>query len=125
MPRTISIKTLLLSVVFLVLAFPSFAAQLSYSCSYYIPASATMPPPTRIPRAMGAAHFLTVPDYTFGAISPSTPGMYDNVSLNNASGPTGNGCSNPINGSSYTVVSATISGGIQGTTQALRRCPRP
>ena len=37
MPRTISIKALLLSVVLSVLSLPSFAAQLSYSCSYYQP----------------------------------------------------------------------------------------
>jgi hypothetical protein len=113
MPRTISIKALLLSVVLSVLSLPSFAAQLSYSCSYYQPPQNGA---TRIPRAGGFAHFLTVSDYSAGNLQPNS-----SISVTLAS--TGNGCTNPYDGTSYTLVSATISGGLQGTAQAFAPLP--
>jgi hypothetical protein len=117
MPKTVSVKTLFLSMAFMLLSFPGFAAQLSYSCSYYQPPTAGA---TRIPRSAGAAHFVTVPQNPpNGGVS----GPLFLVPLNNASGPTGNGCSNPFSGVSYTLVSATIAGGLQGAAQAYAPLP--
>jgi hypothetical protein len=119
MLRWVSIKMLLLSAAFILLSLPSFAAQLSYACAYYQPPAAGA---TRIPRSTQppGAHYVTTPDPTGGGGPIS--GQYG-VTLNNTSGATGNGCMNPYNNVTYSLVSATIAGGLQGLTQAFASLP--
>ena len=106
MPRFAMIKTLLLSAAFNSLSLPSFAAELSYACSYFQPPAAGA---TRIPRSTGAAHFNTTPAFTCCGISGSPA----TVPLSTLT------CATSVNGIDYTLQSAAISGGLQGVAHAF------
>lgn len=103
MQRRISIKTLLAAAIIL-FSLPSFAAPLIYNTDYYRPPAAGA---TRIPRSSNAGAFVTLNSVNAGGIT----GTPHQVTLSANSMMT-------INNLSYVLVSATVSGGLQGVAQA-------
>jgi hypothetical protein len=108
MYRRISIKTLfpaaMLAAPIILFSLPSLAAPLIYNTDYYRPPAAGS---TRIPRSSNAGAFVQLSSVPAGNIS-GTPFQ---VTLSAHS-------TMPINGLSYVLVSATVSGGVEGVAQA-------
>jgi hypothetical protein len=104
----ISIRTLFpaapLAATILSFSLPSLAAPLSYKTDYYRPPAAGA---TRIPRSSNAGAFVTLNSVNAGGIT----GTPHQVTLSANSTMT-------INNLSYVLVSATVSGGLQGVAQA-------
>ncbi len=104
MQRRISIKTLL-AAAFILFALPSLAAPLTYNTDYYRPPAAGA---TRIPRSSNAGAFVQLNNPVSAGGITGTPFQ---VTLSAQSTMT-------INDLLYVLVSATISGGLQGVAQA-------
>ncbi len=101
-----SIGTLLALATLVLWSLPSLAASLTYNTDYYRPPAAGA---TRIPRSSNAGAFVLLSSY--GGPGNQITGTPFQVTLS----------ANPtmtINSLSYNLVSATISGGVQGVAQA-------
>jgi hypothetical protein len=103
MQRRISIQTLLAAAIIL-FSLPSLAAPLTYNTDYYRPPAAGA---TRIPRSSNAGAFVTLNSVNAGGVT----GTPHQVTLSANATMT-------INNLSYALVSATVSGGVQGGAQA-------
>jgi hypothetical protein len=88
------------------LALPSQASDLTYKTEYYRPPT---PPFTRIPRSANSGAFVTLSGSSVNA--GGITGTPHQVSLYSD-------CTKTINNDSYVLVSATLSGGVEGVAQA-------